>query len=250
MATKPDFSQNTKETLAKRAGQICSNPRCLKPTSGPHTHPDKAVNLGEAAHIRGARPGSARYDADLTDKERSDISNGIWLCRTCAKLVDSDEAHYTPDLLQKWKRDHEARIAAGRTDVAPAAKEIRVKDGGTGQITANTGPGIGEDIEQNGPGPGERVVVEGEGIGEVITNTGSGIGKKITSHGPGPALDVSIRADRPVEHAAALSVHTLIVACPMCRHSFQASKVILGFVDRPVPTQEVTCPRCGARLDV
>jgi hypothetical protein len=114
MAADPNrFSKTTREMLAKRAGQICSNPMCRKPTSGPHTDDDKAVDVGEAAHIRGANPGSKRYDKAMIPAERRAITNGIWLCRTCAKLIDSDEKKYTVELLYDWKRNHEAERTLG-----------------------------------------------------------------------------------------------------------------------------------------
>jgi hypothetical protein len=110
MPDKNDFSRKTRETLAKRANQICSNPSCRKPTVGPHSDEDKNVDVGEAAHIRGARIGSKRYDPSMLPEERGSIVNGIWLCRKCAKLIDSDEKKYTVDLLYEWKRKHEAQI--------------------------------------------------------------------------------------------------------------------------------------------
>jgi hypothetical protein len=111
-----DFTKRTRDILAKRAGQLCSNPYCNKTTTGPHSKEDKAVDVGEAAHIRGAhpgkgsRPGSKRFDPTMTSAERSNITNGIWLCRTCAKLIDSDETKYTVEVLYEWKRTHEAKI--------------------------------------------------------------------------------------------------------------------------------------------
>lgn len=110
-----DFLDKTKKTLAKRAAESCSNPKCPQTTSGPHTDPDKAVNLGEAAHIRGALPGTARYDPLMTAAQRRDISNGIWLCRTCAGLIDRDPSKYPVDLLNQWKMEHEHRISQGGT---------------------------------------------------------------------------------------------------------------------------------------
>lgn len=117
MAVDPnEFTKRTRETLAKRAGQCCSNPYCNKTTTGPHSATDKAVDVGEAAHIRGAhpgkgsRPGSKRFDPTMISAERSNITNGIWLCRTCAKLIDSDEMKYTVEVLYEWKRAHEAKI--------------------------------------------------------------------------------------------------------------------------------------------
>lgn len=115
MTRGPDFIKSTKETLAKRAGQICSNPECGRFTSGPHTEQDKAINLGEAAHIKAARKGQARYDPNMTDEERRDISNGIWLCKECARKIDLDETKFTVDLLNRWKKEHEDYIAAGKS---------------------------------------------------------------------------------------------------------------------------------------
>ena len=33
--------------------------------------------------------------------------NGLWLCQSCAKLVDNDESRYTKELLLRWKQDAE-----------------------------------------------------------------------------------------------------------------------------------------------
>ncbi|HUG70913.1 MAG TPA: hypothetical protein VMM76_24405 [Pirellulaceae bacterium] len=39
-----------------------------------------------------------------------DITNGIWLCQTHAKLIDTDEANWTIERLIDVKRSHEAQI--------------------------------------------------------------------------------------------------------------------------------------------
>jgi hypothetical protein len=109
--TRDRFSKDTIETLAKRAGLICANPDCKAPTSGPHSDETKAVNLGEAAHIKGAELGSARYDASMSPAERASITNGIWLCSRCHTLVDRDERRFTVDVLYAWKRQHESEMA-------------------------------------------------------------------------------------------------------------------------------------------
>jgi hypothetical protein len=119
MANGPDFSNKTKQTLAKRAGQVCSNPNCRKPTSGPHSDDSKAINLGEASHIRAARLGQARYDANMSDIERATITNGIWLCKECARRIDVDEAKYGVALLVEWKQIHEKWIADGKPAFQP-----------------------------------------------------------------------------------------------------------------------------------
>jgi hypothetical protein len=105
------FSRPVIELVAKRAANTCSNPDCNAVTSGPSDDPQKSVNVGEAAHIFGALPGSARYLADMSSAERSDITNAIWLCRNCHKMVDSDPTHYPVGLLFEWLRSHEQAIS-------------------------------------------------------------------------------------------------------------------------------------------
>lgn len=93
--------------LAKRAAWHCSNPGCGILTVGPTAEEDSSTNLGEAAHIYGARPGSARFRQEMTDAERSEVSNGIWLCCSCHKRVDDDPVAHPAELLFEWRRRHE-----------------------------------------------------------------------------------------------------------------------------------------------
>lgn len=101
---RDDFDQKTKDVLAKRVGFRCSNPNCRKPTFGPCSKIDKAINIGVAAHISAASKGGPRYDINLSPQERKSAENGIWLCQNDAKLIDSDETKYTTDLIKEWKR--------------------------------------------------------------------------------------------------------------------------------------------------
>ena len=108
---RDDFTERTKRILALRVANRCSNPLCRKMTSGPAAQIDESVNIGEAAHIAAAAPGGKRYDPQMTSAQRSSIENGIWLCRTCAALIDRDESTYTAELLHEWKdtAENEAR---------------------------------------------------------------------------------------------------------------------------------------------
>ena len=100
---RDDFSPSIKMLLAKRVGFSCSNPDCQQITTGPSSDPRKAINIGVAAHITAAAPGGPRYDATLSQEERKNPENGIWLCQKCAKLVDSDQQRYSSAILRKWK---------------------------------------------------------------------------------------------------------------------------------------------------
>lgn len=107
-----NFTKQVVETLAKRAGNHCSNLDCGVLTCGPAESPDRSLTIGEAAHIFGARPGSARFNDKLSAAERGDITNAIWLCRNCHKVVDSDPVQFPADLLFALRRQHEENIAA------------------------------------------------------------------------------------------------------------------------------------------
>lgn len=105
------FTRAVVELVAKRAANICSDPDCRALTSGPADDPVKSTSVGEAAHIYGARPKSARYDQTMSDVERGAITNAIWLCCNCHKKVDDDSSHFPAGLLFEWKRSHEQEIA-------------------------------------------------------------------------------------------------------------------------------------------
>lgn len=54
----------------------------------------------------------------MTPEERSSIENGIWLCRSCARLIDSDERVYSIELLRMWKdaAEYEQSCIINQTD--------------------------------------------------------------------------------------------------------------------------------------
>jgi len=119
---RDDFPQKVKDILAKRAGFRCSNPRCRILTIGPQENPKKYISIGNAAHITAASPEGPRYDDNLTPEERISETNGIWLCQNCGKLVDSDTAKFTVEILREWKRlaeedaRYELEVGFGRVE--------------------------------------------------------------------------------------------------------------------------------------
>jgi hypothetical protein len=110
MTLAGEFSKETVDLLAKRAALHCSNPDCGVLTSAPTVSIAGAINIGEAAHIYGRTEKSKRYNQILTNTERSDITNGIWLCRNCHKEIDNDEPRFPAELLFEWRRGHEQMV--------------------------------------------------------------------------------------------------------------------------------------------
>jgi hypothetical protein len=106
MAADPrdNFPAKTKRVLADRVAHHCSNLSCMSSTSGRALDEDSVINIGVGAHIAAAARGGKRYDENMTQAERRSGANGIWLCQSCSKLIDSDDDRYTVDLLHQWKR--------------------------------------------------------------------------------------------------------------------------------------------------
>lgn len=112
MSNRVEFKEPVKKALAKRAGNSCSFPGCISVTEGPNFESDTGVSkTGMACHIYAAATGPAarRVNSGITDEELIDISNGIWMCYTHGKLIDSDESTYTVDQLKTWREVAEIR---------------------------------------------------------------------------------------------------------------------------------------------
>jgi len=112
MSSRDEFPESVKRNIAARVNSRCSNPDCGAWTSGPQAEPDKALNIGVAAHIAAASPGGPRYDSNLTEDQRKAPVNGIWLCQNCAKLVDNDPARFPEPILWRWKAAAEVHALA------------------------------------------------------------------------------------------------------------------------------------------
>lgn len=103
-----EYREGTKQALFALAGRTCYFPGCQQsvvvfvegiPVSNVHI-----------AHIRGASPGSARYDDSMTDEERASFNNLLLLCKPHHDLVDRLRPDEFPvDMLKEWKREREGK---------------------------------------------------------------------------------------------------------------------------------------------
>ncbi|WP_207761607.1 lysogenic conversion protein [Caviibacterium pharyngocola] len=106
---RDNFSRKDIITLRTRVGDKCSNPNCRKATTGPAHDKNKAIILGDAAHICAASPGGPRYNPKMSHEERRSIENGIWLCKSCARKIDVDYKSYSAEVLHEWKINAEKK---------------------------------------------------------------------------------------------------------------------------------------------
>ena len=124
---RDEFTEEVKRTLAARTGSACSNPDCRALTSGPQDDSTKALNVGVAAHITSAAEGGPRYNPLLSPEQRRHPDNGIWLCQTCAKLIDSDVSQFTENLVRAWKvvAEYRAFNSIGKTSAVTESEPQR-----------------------------------------------------------------------------------------------------------------------------
>lgn len=111
-------SYPTKLLLAYRSGDVCALPACRCRLT-PNSTSGGPTNVGEAAHIEGEHDGkgttkkSARFNPDMSDKERNHFSNLIYLCGVCHTKIDTipqGEIDYPVEKLKKIKLDHESKV--------------------------------------------------------------------------------------------------------------------------------------------
>jgi hypothetical protein len=95
------------QTLFAYSGNKCAFPDC-----NANMVEDKSI-IGEKCHIEGEKEESARYNPNMTDKERNSLDNLILLCPTHHTLIDKKPQEYTTDNLKKMKHRHELKNKNG-----------------------------------------------------------------------------------------------------------------------------------------
>jgi hypothetical protein len=105
---RDDFSEKTKDLLAKRAGYLCSYPGCKRMTvAGSEDRKSRLTMTGVAAHITAAAEKGPRYDELMSPEERAGETNGIWTCQIHGKFIDDNPSKCTVEEISRWKAQHE-----------------------------------------------------------------------------------------------------------------------------------------------
>lgn len=109
---RDDFTKKTKTLAALRVAYRCSFKNCGIPTVGPnHDDISGTTNIGVACHICAASSRGPRYNSAMTPAARKSIENCIWMCQSHSKLIDSEPAKYTVEILRRWKEEAEQNAA-------------------------------------------------------------------------------------------------------------------------------------------
>jgi hypothetical protein len=104
MSNKLTVPVKYQKLLWGRARSLCSICRCRldkEKESG------ELFTIGINAHIKGENPTAARYDPNMSDKERQKYDNLILLCPSHHEEIDKHPEKFTVSTLQKIKKEHE-----------------------------------------------------------------------------------------------------------------------------------------------
>ena len=86
---------------------ICAISTCRRKLLEPKTDLDDISNIAQMAHIKGEKPGSARYDETMEENKRNKHDNLILVCNVCHKIIDDQPNEYTVEKLHTIKSEHE-----------------------------------------------------------------------------------------------------------------------------------------------
>jgi hypothetical protein len=128
----------------------------------------------------------------MNSDERRSISNGIWMCYTHGKLIDTDEERFTIPQLQKWREIAEMR-AQGEVDGTSGQKRRLLNlDLATGdfqvQISRAENRIIGEALHDAGVGE-----IWGTEAMHAVRDCVVEITRNALSHGHAKVVNVSIK---------------------------------------------------------
>lgn len=112
------YTGTTKKRIYMLSGNQCYNPDC----EGSLVSKDATTVTGKICHIEAKSRGGPRYNPNMTDKERDDFNNLIFLCASCHDQIDNmaNVDKYPVALLKSWKQKHESAILIAEISKKPS----------------------------------------------------------------------------------------------------------------------------------
>lgn len=129
------ISKRTVKKLWFAGGNQCAHPDCEQEL----IDYEEDTVVGRMSHIRARKKGGPRYDPEMSEEERNAYENLILLCPTHHILVDESPDKYPPDVLQRWKHDHE-RGSYDTPELSPDHIEQLLADVRPGILLAHVKP--------------------------------------------------------------------------------------------------------------
>lgn len=108
------ITNKTRKILWGRSGNRCAI--CKHDLIINATEENEEAVVGDECHIISPQQNGPRHDPTFPEEKLNSYENLILLCRTDHKMVDDQEATYTPDILRRMKSNHEVWISERLTD--------------------------------------------------------------------------------------------------------------------------------------
>lgn len=108
------ITDKTRKILWGKSGNRCAI--CKIELVVDATEKDNEAVVGDECHIISPSPNGPRYDPFFPEDKLNSYDNLILLCRIHHKMIDDQDATYTPDIIRQMKSNHELWVSEKLTE--------------------------------------------------------------------------------------------------------------------------------------
>ncbi|MBC2686473.1 hypothetical protein HAU06_20575 [Bacillus toyonensis] len=105
---------------------ILSGNRCAFPDCNHEIIDEKGTLVAQLCHIEAAMPGGERFNTEMTDKERAQASNLLFMCHKHHKITDN-VSEFDVAKMKKIKHDHEKLYRNIMHDMVKTIEDVTKK---------------------------------------------------------------------------------------------------------------------------
>ena len=104
------YSDKTLKILFGLSGNQCAHPDCTTDLITQDDENSGSHIFAQVCHIYSHSARGPRGNAGLTSAELNSVENLVLFCRNHHGLIDDQPKNYPPELLKRWKHDHELEM--------------------------------------------------------------------------------------------------------------------------------------------
>ena len=104
------YSDKTLKILFGLSGNQCAHPDCTTDLITQDDENSGSHIFAQVCHIYAHSPRGPRGNSALTSAELNSVENLVLFCRNHHGLIDDQPENYPPELLKRWKHDHELEM--------------------------------------------------------------------------------------------------------------------------------------------
>ena len=104
------YSDKTLKILFGLSGNQCAHPDCINDLITQDDENSASHIFAQVCHIYAHSARGPRGNSGLTSAELNSVENLVLFCRNHHGLIDDQPENYPPELLKRWKHDHEVEM--------------------------------------------------------------------------------------------------------------------------------------------